>query len=73
MFEGAKTKEELGACLKEERLKQGLTIAELARRSGVSSNTMAKLEQGKTNSYLNTLIAVVRGLGKCKEVFGMEL
>lgn len=72
MFEGARTLEDIGACLKEERLKQGLTIAELARRSQVSAQTISRMESGKTNAYYSTFIAVVCGLGKSKEVFGIE-
>lgn len=73
IFRGVHTAEEFGAVLKQERTAQGLSIAELARRSDVSASTISKLEAGCSNSYLSTIIRVVRALGHCKDLFGQEL
>jgi DNA-binding XRE family transcriptional regulator len=50
--------------LREAREKSGLTQSELATRSGVPQETISKIESGKRNVELNTLISLGNALGK---------
>ena len=52
----------LGSRLQRTRMKAGLSIRELADRSGVNKDTIVKLEHGHTPSY-RTLCRVCDGLG----------
>lgn len=60
--------------LQQERIRQGLTIAELASRSGVSASTIRAYENEKTcKPRTETLLAVVKALGMDTELFGVDL
>jgi len=52
----------IGRALRQKRLKAGLTQAELARRAGIRSETLSRLENGHGNSTLSTLEAIHRAL-----------
>ena len=54
----------IGRALRQRRLKVGLTQMELARRAGIRSETLSRLENGHGNSTLGTLEAIHRAL-KC--------
>lgn len=62
ILEGTKNPQDLGEKVQLERVERGLSIVELARRSGVSAETIRKIEKGQNNSYLNTLIKIALGL-----------
>lgn len=57
---GAKT---LGARLREERDRLGLSLRELARRLEVSPSLVSQIETGKTQPSVRTLYAIVSELG----------
>jgi DNA-binding Xre family transcriptional regulator len=51
--------------LKKERERQGMSLAELERRTGIDQATLSKLENGKNaNPTLGTLQRVAAALGK---------
>lgn len=54
---------ELGRQVRELRLREDRTQADLARAANVSVSTLAALERG-AGSSLSTLVAVVRALGR---------
>lgn len=49
------------------RLKAGLTQAEIARRAGVSQSLIARIESGKVNPRVSTLIRIYRALSELVE------
>lgn len=53
----------LGGRLREERLRQSLTVLALAIRSGITPNTVSNAEAGKGLPRLQTLQAMADGLG----------
>jgi transcriptional regulator with XRE-family HTH domain len=53
----------LGNTIRELRLKQHLTIAEIAQRTEMSHGMLSKLENGQTSASLDTLSRVARALG----------
>jgi transcriptional regulator with XRE-family HTH domain len=53
----------LGARLREERDRRGLTLRELARRLKVSPSLVSQIETGKTQPSVRTLYAIVSELG----------
>lgn len=55
----------IGRALRQKRLKACLTQAELARRAGIRSETLSRLENGHGNSTLGTLEAIHRALRSC--------
>ena len=57
----------LGERLKQERLNQNLTQAELARRSGVSVIVIHRVEGG-FGCTLNNLVRLIRSLGKLENL-----
>ena len=60
----------LGARLREERDRRGLTLRELARRLDVSPSLVSQIETGKTQPSVRTLYAIVSELGvSLDEVF----
>lgn len=60
----------LGARLREERDRLGLSLRELARRLDVSPSLVSQIETGKTQPSVRTLYAIVRELGvSLDEVF----
>jgi DNA-binding XRE family transcriptional regulator len=53
------------AALRQERERQGLTLAELAKRSGIDQAALSKLETGAHgNPTLDTLYRIALALGK---------
>ena len=56
-------KEELAARLQKLRHDAGLSRAQLATRSGLHVNTLAKLEAGRTSATLTTVTALAQALG----------
>jgi uncharacterized protein len=57
------TKKTAAQVLKEARLKAGFTQAELAEKSGVYVNTIAKIERGEQYPQFPTLKSLARALG----------
>lgn len=53
----------LGSLLKTARKAQGLTQQDLADLSGVSASVLYKLEQGRTDVTLGSLLAAADALG----------
>lgn len=53
----------IGASIRRFRLAEGLTLAQLARRSGVSISTISKIENGKILGGFETIYKLARGLG----------
>jgi transcriptional regulator with XRE-family HTH domain len=49
--------------LRAARRQEGLTLAELAQRSGVSIATISKIETGKISGGFETIYKIARGLG----------
>lgn len=62
LFIDTASAEELGAKVRHARAELGLSVAELASRSGVSTNTVRIIEAGKSNAKLNTLIGIALAL-----------
>ncbi|QNS07916.1 helix-turn-helix domain-containing protein [Streptomyces xanthii] len=56
--------DEVGRRLRELRRGDGLTLSELARRSGVGKGTLSELESGLRNPTLETLYALTTALGR---------
>ena len=54
----------LATTLKEERLKAGLTQQKLAERIGTKKTYISRLENGKADVQLNTLVRIFEGLGR---------
>ena len=58
-----RTTRDLGAAVRDARLRQGLTQAELAVRIDVSRQWIISLEQGKASAELGTALRAVAALG----------
>lgn len=56
--------DEVGRRLKQLRVDSGLSLSELARRSGVGKGTLSELETGRRNPTLETLYALTTALGR---------
>ncbi|MZD09231.1 helix-turn-helix domain-containing protein [Streptomyces sp. SID5785] len=56
--------DEVGRRLRELRRADGLSLSELARRSGVGKGTLSELESGRRNPTLETLYALATALGR---------
>ncbi|MFD3479155.1 helix-turn-helix domain-containing protein [Streptomyces sp. NPDC058695] len=56
--------DEVGRRLKRLRQDAGLSLSELARRSGVGKGTLSELETGRRNPTLETLYALTTALGR---------
>ncbi|MGY0489620.1 helix-turn-helix domain-containing protein [Streptomyces sp. WG-D5] len=56
--------DEVGRRLKRLREDDGLSLSELARRSGVGKGTLSELETGRRNPTLETLYALTTALGR---------
>lgn len=54
--------EELGARIRAQRKKEGLTLAELSQRSGVAVSTLSKLENGQTTGSVETIFKIARAM-----------
>jgi len=60
----------LGARLREERLKQGISLRSLARDVGVSASMISQIETAKSRPSVSTLYAITSALGiSIEEVF----
>lgn len=55
--------EQVGARLRAARHRAGLTLGELAARTGVSASTVSRLESGKRQASLELLLPLTRQLG----------
>lgn len=55
--------EEIGAIIKARRIKEGLSLEDLAALTGVGINTLSRLERGVGNTRLNVLLTVTNALG----------
>ena len=54
----------IGEQLKEERLKAGFTQEELAVKIGTKKSYISRMEKGKADIQLSTLVKVFHGLGR---------
>ena len=54
----------IGEQLKDERLKAGLTQEELADKIGTKKSFISRVENGKADIQLSTLVKAFRGLGR---------
>lgn len=54
---------ELGLRVKRLRKESGLTLQDVAVRSGVSISTLSKIENGRSAAGMDTVVKVARGLG----------
>ncbi len=55
--------EEIGAIIKARRIKEGVSLEDLAALTGVGINTLSRLERGVGNTRLNVLLTVTNALG----------
>ena len=54
----------IGEQLKDERLKAGLTQEELAEKIGTKKSFISRVENGRADIQLSTLVKVFRGVGR---------
>lgn len=54
---------QVGQRIREERLKRGLSLRELARAVGVSASMVSQIETGKSQPSVSTLYAITSALG----------
>lgn len=54
----------IGEQLKEERLKAGLTQEQLAEKIGTKKSFISRVEKGRADIQLTTLVKLFRGLGR---------
>jgi CheY-like chemotaxis protein len=63
-------RESLGASIRERRKALGLTLAQMAQRTGVSLGYLSQIELGKNSASIETLYRISLGLGiKMSELF----
>lgn len=62
MIHKARTPKQLGAIIRRERRRQGLTQAELGDRIGLRQATISKLEAGEPATQLRTLLDALTAL-----------
>ena len=55
--------EEIGALIKARRMKERVSLENLAALTGVGINTLSRLERGVGNTRLNVLLTVTNALG----------
>ncbi|GAB3190802.1 helix-turn-helix domain-containing protein [Nesterenkonia suensis] len=53
---------QIAAAVREERLRAGLSLSELARRAGISKSTVSQLEAGQNNPSVETLWSIASTL-----------
>jgi transcriptional regulator with XRE-family HTH domain len=53
----------VGSLVRQERLKQGISLRELARRVGVSASMLSQLETGRTRPSVSTIYGIATELG----------
>ena len=56
-------RESLGNAIRERRKNFGLTLAEMAKRTGVSLGYLSQIELGKNSASIETLYRISLGLG----------
>jgi CheY-like chemotaxis protein len=56
-------RESLGTAIRERRKGQGLTLAQMAQRTGVSLGYLSQIELGKNSASIETLYRISLGLG----------
>ena len=54
----------IGEQLKDERLRAGLTQEQLANRIGTKKSFISRVERGRADIQLSTLVKLFRGLGR---------
>ncbi len=54
---------EIGTLIKRARERQGLTIEELGKRTGITPHYLATIEQGERDPSFSTMCAIAEGLG----------
>lgn len=64
--------EEIGAIIKARRIKEGVSLEDLAALTGVGINTLSRLERGVGNTRLNVLLTVTNALGLRLTVTGKK-
>jgi DNA-binding NtrC family response regulator len=63
-------RESLGAAIRERRKALGMTLAQMAQRTGVSLGYLSQIELGKNSASIETLYRITLGLGmKMSELF----
>lgn len=62
----------LGQRIAAQRLANGLTQAELARRVGIRRPTLNRIERGHQQAYFDTVCRIARELGVTLDVFAQE-
>lgn len=55
-----------------ERANQGLTMSELAEKSGLNLKTVSRLENGQVNTSITTIGKIAKALGKRIEDFAVN-
>ncbi|MFT3803794.1 MAG: XRE family transcriptional regulator [Burkholderiaceae bacterium] len=60
--------EAVGAAIRELRLREGLTIAQVSERAGISRGMLSKIETGSTTAGMDTLARIARTLGVAMSV-----
>jgi CheY-like chemotaxis protein len=67
----AALRESLGNAIRERRKSLGLTLAQMAQRTGVSLGYLSQIELGKNSASIETLYRISLGLGmRMSELFG---
>lgn len=61
--EDKRTIKEIAENIKQARLKQGLTQEQLAKKAGLDSNSLAKIERGESKPKVLTLTKIIKALG----------
>jgi transcriptional regulator with XRE-family HTH domain len=60
---GPGMEEAVGAAIKEQRQRHGLTIAQMSEQTGISRGMLSKIENGQTSAGMDTLGRIARALG----------
>ncbi len=63
MWGEGEVKMEIGERIKTLRAAKGLTLYQLARRTGLQYTALKKIEEGKTDPRADTLLKIARGIG----------
>ena len=64
MKQTARTAKQLGAIIRRERRRQGLTQSQLGAKIGLRQATISKLEAGEPATQLRTLLDALAALGR---------
>lgn len=60
---GRSAAQQLGRVVRKLRDEQGLTLADVAARAGISAPMLSRLETGRTSASLETIVSLARALG----------